>query len=233
MDLSSLLTSSSDDETKALNALLDAFGCAFSLEDIATAYCRANGDVNIAGDFLTDPQLSMPQGNEVDPSVETNLPQIEKAVEVSYMENSSQTGTLSQIEKAVEENYTENSSKTRTREKLPKSSASFGTVSSMLVKGSARATTPVNRASEKEKPLKVELPEYMRDDFNVKMDEPHSAPKRETLNNRDVEEFLFSMLGEGFKLSMEVIHEVLGKHLHAMQNHFPHISFLWYKSCVD
>lgn len=210
MDLSSLLASSSDDETRALNALLDAFSCAFSLEDIATAYCRANGDVNRAGDFLTDPQLSMPQSNVVDPSVETNLPQIEKAVEESYMENSSQTRTLSQIEKAVEENYMENSSQTRMREKLQKSSASFGTVSSMLVKGSARATALVNRASEKEKPIKVELPEYMRDDFNVKMDEPHSAPKRETLNNRDVEEFLFSMLGEGFKLSMEVIHEVLG-----------------------
>lgn len=209
MDLSSSLTSTSDDETRALNALLDAFSCAFSLEDIANAYCKANGDVNKAGDFLTDLQLSMPQANEVYPSVESNLPQISKADEENYMDNSNQTRTLSCIEKAAEESYVESSNQTRTREKLQKSSASFGTVSSMLGKGAARATTiPANRASEKEKPLKVELPEYMRDD--PKVDGSDSAPRKETLNNRDVEEFLFSMLGEGFKLSMEVIREVLG-----------------------
>jgi len=50
----------------------------------------------------------------------------------------------------------------------------------------------------------------MRDDFKVKSDESGSAPRRETLKNRDVEEFLFCMLGEGFKLNMEVIRDVLG-----------------------
>jgi hypothetical protein len=212
MDLSSSLTSTSDDQTSALNALLDAFSCAFSLEDIANAFCRAKGDVNKAGDFLTDLQLSMPQDNEVVPSVEGNLPQIRNAVEETCMDNSNQTRTPSCMEKAAEESYVENSSQTRTREKSQKSSASFGTVSSMLGKGSARAyTIPAKRGSEKEKPLKVELPEYMRDD--LKTDESDSAPRRETLNNRDVEEFLYSMLGEGFKLNMEVIREVLGKHL--------------------
>ncbi|XP_010235766.1 putative nuclear RNA export factor SDE5 isoform X1 [Brachypodium distachyon] len=207
MDIPSLLASTSDDEKKALNALLDAFSCAFSLEDIADAYCRANGDVNKAGDFLTE--LSMPQGNAVEPSVDTNFPQIGKVVEENYVENSNQTRCLSNIEKAAEEGYVGNSSQIRPREKSQKSSASFGTVSSMLGKGSACVTTaPVSRASEKDKPLKVELPEYMRED--LKTDESDSAPKRETLNNRDVEEFLFSMLGEGFKLSMEVIREVLG-----------------------
>lgn len=209
MDLSSSLTSTSDADTSALNALLDAFSCAFSLEDIANAYCRAKGDVNRAGDFLTDLQLSMPQDNEVDPSVESNLPQSSNAVEGNCMDNSKQTGTLSCIEKAAEESYVENSSQARPREKLQKSTASFGTVSSMVGKGSARAyTIPAKRASEKEKPLKVELPEYMRDD--LKTDESDSAPRRETLDNRDVEEFLFSMLGEGFKLNMEVIRQVLG-----------------------
>jgi hypothetical protein len=210
MDLSSSLASTSDEETRALNALLDAFSCAFSLEDIANAYCRANGDVNKAGDFLTDLQLSMPQSDEVDSSVETNLPQFGKAVEENSLDNSNQTRNLSCVGKAAEESSVENSSQTRTREKSQKSSASFGTVSSMLGKGSARATTaPANTAPGKGKPIKVELPEYMRDD--LKTDESDSAPKRETLNNRDVEEFLFSMLGEGFKLNMEVIRDVLGK----------------------
>ncbi|RLM79221.1 putative nuclear RNA export factor SDE5 [Panicum miliaceum] len=210
MDLSHSLTSSSDNETRALNTLLDVFGCAFSLDDIADAYVKAKGDVNKAGDFLTDLQLSLPRISDVEPSVETNISQTDKVVEENNMENSSQPRTVSQIEQAVEEKHTENSDQTRMPEKLQKSSAAFGTVSSMLGKESARATTTVNRASKKDKPLKVELPEYMRDDFKVKSDESGSAPRRGTLNNRDVEEFLFCMLGEGFKLNMEVIRDVLG-----------------------
>ncbi|KAG8071587.1 hypothetical protein GUJ93_ZPchr0006g46143 [Zizania palustris] len=190
MDLPNSQTSSNDDETRALNALLDAFSCAFSLEDIATAYCKANGDVNRAGDLLTGLELSMGKSNAVDPSVGTILPHIDKA---------------------VEETFTKNSGQARSREKLQqKCSASFGTVSCMLEKGSTRATASVNRITGKEKHPMVELPEYMRDDFNVKNEKSDSAPKKETLNNRDIEEFLFSMLGEGFKLSMEMIREVLG-----------------------
>uniref|UniRef100_A0A0E0K2V1 DUF1771 domain-containing protein n=1 Tax=Oryza punctata TaxID=4537 RepID=A0A0E0K2V1_ORYPU len=189
MDLRHSQTPSSDDETRALNALLDAFSSAFSLDDIATAYCRANGDVNRAGDLLTELELPTAKSNEVDSSVGTIHPPSGKA---------------------IEENCTESSGQARSREKLQKSSASFGTVSSILGKGSTRATVPLNRASGKEKPPMVELPEYMRDDFNGKADKSDSAPKRETLNNRDIEEFLFSMLGEGFKLSMDMIREVLG-----------------------
>jgi hypothetical protein len=210
MDLSCPPTSSSDDETRALNALLDAFSCAFSLDDIADAYVRAKGDVNKAGDFLTELQFSMPHTSDGERSTDTSLSQSDKAVEKNYMENSNQPRTLSQTEKAVEEKYTENSTKRRTPEKLQNSSASFGSVSSMMGKESSRAMSTVHRTSQKEKPLKLTLPEYMRDDCNVKYDESDSAPKRETLNNRDVEEFLFCMLGEGFKLSMEVIREVLG-----------------------
>jgi hypothetical protein len=190
MDLRHSQTPSSDDETRALNALLDAFSSAFSLDDIATAYCRANGDVNRAGDLLTELEHPMAKSNEVDSSVGTIHPPSGKA---------------------IEENSTESSGQAKSREKMQKSSASFGTVSSMLGKGSTRATVPLmNRASGKEKPPMVELPEYMRDDFNGKVDKSDSAPKRETLNNRDIEEFLFSMLGEGFKLSMDMIREVLG-----------------------
>ncbi|TVU03011.1 hypothetical protein EJB05_20600, partial [Eragrostis curvula] len=210
MDLSRQLTSSSDDETRALNALLDAFSCAFSLDDIADAFVRAKGDVNKAGDFLTELQLSRPHINDVERSIETNLSQTDKTVQENYLENSSQPRTLSQVEKAVEEKHTENSDQTRIPGKSQKSSASFGSVSSRLGKESTRVTTTVNRVSQKEKPLKVALPEFMRDDCNVESDESNSAPKRETLNNRDVEEFLFCMLGEGFKLSREVIREVLG-----------------------
>ncbi|CAN6219629.1 unnamed protein product [Urochloa humidicola] len=207
MDLSHSQTSSSDNETRALNTLLDVFGCAFSLDEIADAYVKAMGDVNKAGDFLTNLQLSLPCTNDSEPSVKTNLSKTDKAVEENYMKNSSEPRTLSRIGQTVGENHMENLDQTRMPEKLQKSSAAFGSVSSMLGKGSSRATTIANRATKKDKPLKVELPEYMRDDFREKFDD--SAPRRETLNNSDVEEFLFCMLGEGFKLSMEVIREVL------------------------
>ncbi|KAJ1280137.1 hypothetical protein BS78_04G208100 [Paspalum vaginatum] len=208
MDLSHSIPSSSDDEAKALNTLLDVFNCSFSLDDIADAYIKAKGDVNKAGDLLTDLQLSSPHISDAEPSVEVNLSQTDKAVEANYMDNSSLPRT--RIEQPVEEKHIQNSDQTRMPEKLQKSSAAFGTVSNMLGKESTRATATMNRTSKKDKPLKVELPEYMRDDFKVKSDESDSATRRETLNNRDVEEFLFCMLGEGFKLNMEVIREVLG-----------------------
>ncbi|KAG0534023.1 hypothetical protein BDA96_04G242900 [Sorghum bicolor] len=210
MDLSHAMTSSSDDETRALSTLLDVFSCAFSLDDIADAYIKANGDVNKAGDFLTDLQLTLPHINDVRSSVETNLSHTDKAVQENCTDNSSRPKTLPWTEQAVEEKHIENSDQTKMPEKLHKSSAAFGTVSSMLGKEPTRAATTVSRASRKDKPLRVELPEYMRDDFKMKSDESDSAPRRETLNDRDVEEFLFCMLGEGFKLSMELIREVLG-----------------------
>ena len=60
MDLSQALTSSSDDETRALGTLLDEFNNAFSIGDIADAYIKANGDVN-------------KDTNDVEPSVAANL----------------------------------------------------------------------------------------------------------------------------------------------------------------
>ena len=107
MDLSHSLTSSSDNETRALSTLLDVFGCAFSLDDIADAYVKAKGDVNKAGDFLTDLQLSMPHISDVEPSVETNMSRTDKAVEENNMENPSQPRTLSQIEHCERENRRE------------------------------------------------------------------------------------------------------------------------------
>lgn len=46
------------DEEKVLNSLLDAFGSAFSLEEIASAYCKANRDADLAGEILVEKQNS-------------------------------------------------------------------------------------------------------------------------------------------------------------------------------
>ena len=151
MDLSHSLTSSSDNETRALSTLLDVFGCAFSLDDIADAYVKAKGDVNKAGDFLTDLQLSLPHISDVEPSVATNMSQTDKAVEENNMENPSQPRTLSQIEHAIEEKHTDHPDQTRMPVKLQKSSAAFGTVSSIVGKESARAPITVNRLEHQKK----------------------------------------------------------------------------------
>ena len=102
MDLSHALTSSNDDETRALGTLLEEFNSAFSIDDIADAYIKANGDVNKARDFLTGLQLSLPHTNDVEPSVEANLTHTDKAVEENCMDNSSQPRTLLRTEQTVE-----------------------------------------------------------------------------------------------------------------------------------
>ena len=40
------------DEEKALKCLLDAFGSVFSLEEIASAYCKASRNADLAGEML-------------------------------------------------------------------------------------------------------------------------------------------------------------------------------------
>ncbi|XP_037488930.1 uncharacterized protein LOC119367553 [Triticum dicoccoides] len=88
MDQPSSSTSTSDYGKKELKTLVDAFSCAFQLEDIAKAYNYANGDINKAADFLTD---------LLSPSTEANLPQFGKAAE-----NPHRTRALSCVEEAVE-----------------------------------------------------------------------------------------------------------------------------------
>lgn len=49
-----------DDEVRALKGMLDAFGSVSSLKEIASAYCQASKNVDLAGETLSDAQKSPP-----------------------------------------------------------------------------------------------------------------------------------------------------------------------------
>ncbi|KAJ4812033.1 smr (Small MutS Related) domain-containing protein [Rhynchospora pubera] len=187
------------DEDRSLGVLLEAFGSCCSLEEIASAYCRSKGDVTAAGDILCKVQ---------DLKTQTSANgQCKMKYQDSADEQSINTGTSEQENKICE-------IPRGTHIKIIKSkkpTASLGTVSSFLGNSYTRPSYPVKEKMGKDKPVKIEVPKVVVD---VLEREPGSSSfegsKKDSLSNREIEQFLFSMLGEGFKLSLDVIREVLG-----------------------
>jgi hypothetical protein len=92
-----------------------------------------------------------------------------------------------------------------------KATASIGSVSSILGTSYTRPSHSVKENFEKAKPLKIEVEKSVIDALDMESSSSgFQGPKKESLSNREIEQFLFAMLGEGFKLSMDVIREVLG-----------------------
>ncbi|CAL9165007.1 putative nuclear RNA export factor SDE5 [Musa acuminata AAA Group] len=188
--MSTLYTSEHDDETRALNALLDAFGTFCTLEDIASAYCKAGRDVCKAGDMLYQLQESSSSGFR-HAQIGKNVPQPEESSDEDNLKCSILLG--------------KNSKGTKPK----KLSVSVGTISSVLGKKYVGLPSSRNESCETTKPPKLEIKEQMLDVLESESFMPNSV-QSSTLNDKDVEEFLFSMLGDGFKLSMDVIRDVLG-----------------------
>lgn len=191
--MSTLYTSEHDDETRALKALLDAFGTFCTLEDIASAYCKAGRDVCKAGDMLYQLQESSSSGFR-HAQIGKNIPQPEESSDEDNLKCSILLG--------------KNSKGTKPK----KLSVSVGTISSVLGKKYVGVPSSRNESCETTKPPKLEIREQMLDVLESESFMPNSV-QSSTLNDKDVEEFLFSMLGDGFKLSMDVIRDVLGNYL--------------------
>ncbi|XP_072960657.1 putative nuclear RNA export factor SDE5 [Typha angustifolia] len=190
MDPSSSNILGCDDETGALETLFDAFHSVCSSEEIASAYCTAQGDVMMAGDILYQLQESNSLGVVHEQNGESKFSQSE--------------GSLFEChEKSTNIDEYPGGSKQR------KLSASLGTVSTVLGKVYARPSLSINGTSTKNKPLKLEVHESLMDELDVEPVLSDSAPRKKVFNDKDVEEFLFSMLGDGFKLNKDAIREVL------------------------
>ncbi|PKA51020.1 hypothetical protein AXF42_Ash007677 [Apostasia shenzhenica] len=182
-----------------LKALHDAFVSFFSLEDIALAYIKAGHDVVKAGEILSN----IHESRIFDPSIACN-------------------SDFRQLDSSTKR-HTENSSlvdRTCSERKPQRVSASVGTVSSFIGKTYLRPASSMNESHKTTKPPKLSVDEpsatesgnevlcsesVFEPDAFGKVSEPRS------LTSKDMEEFLFSMLGDGFKLSMGSIREVLGK----------------------
>ncbi|KAG9441041.1 hypothetical protein H6P81_016895 [Aristolochia fimbriata] len=167
-----------DIEEKALVALLDAFGSTFELREIASAYCRAEGNVDLAGEILYN----------------------------SHGENSSSSSAASSVKSDDKSTDVVKSSKVS---KAKKVTISVGTVSSVIGKGYCRSTASEKHLTKGKKPVKLEVRYPPSQGLNCDPVGSDFAPRTKPPNNRDVEDFLYKMLGDGFQLEMDVIQEVL------------------------
>ncbi|KAG0491619.1 hypothetical protein HPP92_005017 [Vanilla planifolia] len=178
-----------------LKALYDAFCSSCTLEDIALAYIKAGHNVDKAGEIL----CKLHGSNLGDASRD-----FEDEASLKHPQETSDKGhTVSSI--PLDRNYN--------GRKHKKVSASGGTVSSFLGKDYLRFSSSVYEPSQAMKPPKVSVFEPLATDSEVGTVEEQNFPvnvSRQIRTNADVEEFLFSMLGDGFKLSMDNIRVVLG-----------------------
>ncbi|GKV00935.1 hypothetical protein SLEP1_g13541 [Rubroshorea leprosula] len=175
------------DEEMALKGLLDAFGAAFSLSDIASAYCKAGRNANLAGEILYEMQgssscsathLSDSEGRNEEPAE----PFCSDKSKDAYLTNGKFRG-----------------SKQKCRP------ASGGTISSILGKDYIKSIPLVNGSCPGTKPLKVDMkqlpgPELGKEDVESNL-------LVEDFIRKDMEDFLFKMFG--VQLDRDVIQEVL------------------------
>ncbi|RDX83885.1 putative nuclear RNA export factor SDE5, partial [Mucuna pruriens] len=166
------------DEEKALKCLLDAFGSVFSLEEIASAYCKASRNADLAGEILYEMQGS--------------------------------TSASTSHDSSNADGYSHESSFQERKTSRPKARPVLaGTVSSIIGKDYVRPASSANGSFASIKPTKLDaksLPTTGIWREKSKQDVSSSKPDR---LHQDMEDFLFKMLGDGFKLDRNMIRQVL------------------------
>lgn len=188
MEVSSQNVFTCDDE-KALTCLLDAFGAAFSLEEIASAYCKSSRNADLAWEILYDMKGSSST------SATTLSSNSDAKAEVS-----SESSDGHDVENFGHE-------RRKSRPKI--SPVSTGTVSSIIGKGYVRPTPTANGSNGPTKPIKLDANALPMTGIWREKSTPSNTSKRNHLH-QDMEEFLFKMLGNGFQLDRSMICEVLG-----------------------
>ncbi|XP_058218299.1 putative nuclear RNA export factor SDE5 isoform X2 [Rhododendron vialii] len=173
-------------DKRDLEQLLDAFGSAVSLKDIASAYCQADCDIYAAGELLCNLQGSTSSSCAF-ASKEESLASDDDLLDKS---NLAETNGIAS--------------------KPKKCSASMGTVSGLIGREYSRSRPSRNEAPKTNKPLKLsseDVPVSEIWDERVPTDMSASVESMPMAT----EEFIFKMLGDGFQLDLKIIHEVLGR----------------------
>ncbi|XP_039139126.1 putative nuclear RNA export factor SDE5 isoform X1 [Dioscorea cayenensis subsp. rotundata] len=181
-----------DDETRALISLLSAFGSVCSLDEIADAYCKGERDVNRTGEILCQLQTSKSNGDVQGSNKGLDHPEPTQSLHGHTV---------------VETTLPDKNSKG----KSSKACASLGTVSSVMGRTYCKTTPSLNETSRTSKPLIVEMKGSIEEDHEIDLITSRIADLKASIHDKDVEEFLFSMLGDGFQLRKDVIREVLGQ----------------------
>ncbi|CAA7029100.1 unnamed protein product [Microthlaspi erraticum] len=179
-------SSHSDPDSRSLQALLEAFGSRFSLDDIVAAYSQASKNVDTAGEIL----FAM---------AEEKTPLIDKTDE----------GTAKPTHVYVPKEVRRQEEGKAKVWRPKRNSISVGTVSSIIGKEYVRTRPVTNAPREATKPMKIDskdIPETVI--WSEEM--PKNKEAYTSRTPTDVEEFIVKMLGEGFQASPEVIHQILG-----------------------
>ncbi|KAK4590034.1 hypothetical protein RGQ29_020554 [Quercus rubra] len=179
-----------DDEEQVLKGLLDAFGPTFSLDDIATAYCKAGRNAGLAGEILCDMQGSTSSAATYASNGEVKGEESPKSSCGNFSEKS---------DKATGRNCRASKPKTRP--------VCSGMVSSILGKDYIKSTPPVNGSYTVRKPLKLDSKVMPMSEL-WEVEAKSCSPKYDHLH-QEMEDFLFKMLGDGFQLDRDVIRQVL------------------------
>ncbi|KAI3815002.1 hypothetical protein L1987_14652 [Smallanthus sonchifolius] len=199
---SSINPSSADD--KNLEFLLEAFGSMLSADDMASAYCQANYDLNKASEILYS-MLGSSSNNDIHISTDdlTRTPASSVGVTV---------GTVSGVNGADysrSRTLTNEPAMVLSRSKPRTSGVSVGTVSGVIGADYGRFRAKTKITCETTKPVKLMSNEFPVSQIWVEKPQPLNNAPTETMN-KDIEMFLLRMLGDGFQLDIEVIREVLG-----------------------
>ncbi|XP_019426188.1 PREDICTED: putative nuclear RNA export factor SDE5 isoform X2 [Lupinus angustifolius] len=174
------------DEEKALKSLLDAFGSTFSLDEIATAYCKASRNADLAVEILYEMQGSSSTSETHSSNVHTRVEESSKSAYGSSFENSFQE---------------RKSIKSKARP------VSVGTVSSMIGKDYVRSKPSTNETYVARKPLKLDANALPMAGIWREKTKPNIVKHNQL--HQDMEDFLVNMLGDGFQLDRDMIREVL------------------------
>ncbi|KAJ7948634.1 SMR domain-containing protein [Quillaja saponaria] len=173
-------TECSDNQDRDLEWLLEVFGSAFSLEDIASAYFQARSNVDVAGEIL-----SASQGTTSNIGTSASSDKVEVVSETTNLPSESGESALSSKMSSANESQ------------------------NVIGKNYVRPKISRNECPEAKKPLKLDATEIPIFDVWSEEASLSKEVKSCSMSN-DLEGFLFEMLGYGFQLDRNVIQEVLG-----------------------
>ncbi|KAG6689335.1 hypothetical protein I3842_11G169700 [Carya illinoinensis] len=207
MQAGSSSSSHCDAEKKDLEELLEAFGSAFSLEDIASAYCKARNNVDTAGQILC---ASL--GSTSHDATCTSKDKLKCARSTTSELSSELDGASAMPSEMSSDSILQNSHHGGRHTRLLKSKVrpvSMGTVSGIIAKDYAKPRPVTNEYPGSKKPPGLDSKELPISEIWREEVPPNMTAGKGTIHGY-VEEFMFKMLGDGFQLDMSVIQEVLG-----------------------
>ncbi|XP_021754920.1 putative nuclear RNA export factor SDE5 [Chenopodium quinoa] len=202
MEAASSCNSSIRDCNRDMELLLEAFGSSISLETLASAYSQANSNVDLAGVILYELQGTTAATRESKDGIDaTSLSSLDLCAEGASKYLCIDEGNS----KGRANNYVSENSGEERLKSLMSTNESTKFQSSEVPSNECikiRSSEVHSNESIRMRSSEVLSNESFSASFN-------NTGKDDSLH-ADMEDFLFKMLGDGFQLDMQMIHQVLG-----------------------